>query len=192
MEVKSFDMTTAGAALVAVGAVSGTEPAAAYTGLTEVNCIPQGATVANRIGNKVVIKSIHLNVTISCTALANANVSRCMLVYDRQPNAAFPAIGDIILSQPAGTTSDFSGINMANKSRFQMIRDQTVVVGGSGPFAECLNWYCKGRWEVEYGGTAGTIADFRTGAIYFIAFSTLTITGGATQTDLHCRVRYYD
>jgi len=192
LEVKSCDMVSAGAALGAAAAVVGAEPAAAYTGMTEVNLIRQGATVAQRIGNKVVIKSLDLWAMVN-SSTTGYGVARVMLVYDRQPNGAFPAIGDIILSQPSASVSDFSGINMANKSRFQMIRDEAVVTSGvTGPHAVILHWFCKGKWEVEFGADAGAITDFRTGAIYLIAYYTHNYVNVPSIADIHCRVRYYD
>ena len=62
--------------------------------------------MANRIGNKVIVKSVHARILISAApGAATQEVARVMLVYDRQPNGAFPAIGDILLDQPAGTTN---------------------------------------------------------------------------------------
>lgn len=191
-EVKSCDTTVAAATLVTLGSVTGTEPSVAYTGLTEVNLIRQGATVSQRIGNKIVIKSIDCWFTYYVSSLTHAGVARAMLIYDRQPNGAFPAIADIIKSQPAGTAADFSGINISNKSRFQMIRDEALQITGGSDFAKVVHWYCKGKWETEFGADAGTIADFRTGAIYFIIYETLSVVAVANVGDFHCRIRYWD
>ena len=67
-EVKFFDCTTT---LAAVGIPTpsapptGSEPASPFTGITELNCIQQGATAYNRIGTKILIKSIHLKGILS-------------------------------------------------------------------------------------------------------------------------------
>lgn len=192
-EVKSCDMVlAAGAVLILPAAVAGAEPAAAYTGLTETNLIRQDATVAGRIGNKVVIKSVQVTAHFNVLAVANSGSIRAMLVYDRQPNGAFPILTDIIIAQPAGAASPLSGINIANKSRFQMVRDQYFCINGGGESSKTLSMYCKGRWEVEYGANAGNIGDFRTGAMYFIAFYLTAIAVAPTLSFLHVRNRYYD
>nr|QXP07727.1 MAG: putative capsid protein [Arizlama virus] len=187
-EVKSFDVQVAGGALTALNACAGAEPAAAWAGITEVNCIRQDATVAGRIGNKVVIKSIHCKFNVN-TIAGNLGAVRVMLVYDKQPNGAFPAIADVILDQPAAVTQFFSSLNIANKSRFQVIRDSFMNLDSGQGLIKSCNWYSKGRWETEFGANAGTIGDFRTGAIYLIAAFT---SAASSMASVCCRVRYYD
>lgn len=192
-EVKCFDQSIAGAVgLSAFGGTASAEPAAAFQGITEVNCITQGATVANRIGNKIMIKSIDMRLSFSGIATTLATL-RLMLIYDRQPNGAFPAITDILLSQPAGAAKALSGLNIANKSRFQVIRDQWLDMDPASNLIELVHWYCKGRWESEFGANAGNIGDFRTGALLLVAF--VAAAGGAgpvTFMSSECRIRYYD
>lgn len=191
-EVKSFDCDLAAAAgLVLIAAVAGTEPGAAYTGLTEINCIRQDATVAGRIGNKVVIKSLHLKVALNCAAAVQA-ITRCMVVYDRQPTGAFPAVTDILLEQPAGLAWPHGGLNISNKSRFAVIRDQFFPFDAAQGLVYSINWYMKGRWECEYGANGGNIGDFRTGAIYFICFHSFAVGGNGNIQAMSCRCRYYD
>lgn len=192
-EVKCCDMNlAAAAALGLLAAVAGTEPAAAYTGLTEVNLVRQGATVAERIGNKIMIKSIQLTFELACVAAANQGMCRAMLIYDKQPNKAFPAIGDVILSQPGAVVHPLSGINIANKSRFQMIRDEYINMDSGTGLAQTRKWYCKGRWETEFGANGGTIGDINTGAMYFICYYLTAITAPPNVQYMAARVRYYD
>jgi len=188
-EVKSFDCVWAGGNLVQVAAAAGAEPGAAWAGFAEINCIPQGATVANRIGNKVVVRSVHLKASLVNQIFANAATARMAVIYDKQPNGAFPAYTDIFLDQPIGAANTYSGINIANKSRFTMLRDQFFNLDAAQGQVRTINWYIKGRWEVEYGANAGTIGDFRTGAIYLLgiyAGSVINLNLGSV------RVRYYD
>ena len=191
-EVKCFDENIATAAVLPnLAAVAGTEPAAAYSGMTEINCIRQDATVAGRIGNKVVIKSLHCKFNLTAAAVVTATV-RGMLVYDRQPTGAFPAITDILLDQPLGAANGMGGLNISNKSRFSVIRDKYFAIDAAQSLQIPVNWYVKGRWEVEFGANAGTIGDFRTGAIYFICFQANAAGGNANITQQNCRCRYFD
>ena len=191
-EIKCFDENIAAAAVMSnLAAVAGAEPAAAYTGITEINCIRQDATVAGRIGNKVVIKSIHCKFNMTAADAVTATV-RAMLVYDRQPTGAFPAITDILLDQPLGGANGMGGLNIANKSRFSVIRDQYFAIDKAQSLEIPVNWYIKGRWEVEFGANAGSIGDFRTGAIYFICFQAFAAGGNANLTSQNCRCRYFD
>lgn len=171
------------------GPPSGAEPAAAFAGITELNCVPQGATVANRIGNKIVMKSVHLKFTLTNTALAGLATARVMLLYDSQPNGAFPAYTDIMLEQPLGAATFHGNLNIANKSRFQMIRDSFLNFDEAQANIRTVNLYCKGRWQTEFGGNAGTIADFRTGALFLVA---LCATNVVAMSAGSARIRYYD
>lgn len=159
--------------------------------MTEINCIQQGATVANRIGNKVVIKSLHLKFNIAAAAGVQS-VVRAMVIYDKQPNGAFPALTDILLDQPLGAANAMGGLNIANKSRFAVVRDQFLPVDAAQALVHPINWYMKGRWEVEYGANAGNIGDFRTGSIYVLIFSCYAAGGAAAVTQINCRTRYFD
>lgn len=194
-EVKCWDTPVpAQANLTNIAGVASAEPAAAFLGISELNCVPQGATVANRIGNKIMMKSINFGCTISGTVSTVVSTVRMMLVYDRQPNGAFPAITDVLLSQPAGAATAFTGINIANKSRFLFIRDQFIDIDAGSGLIKTLKWHCKGRWEVEYGANAGTIGDFRTGSLLMIGY--VCVAAGAGNISVgsggQCRIRYYD
>jgi len=61
-EVKTFDciVTAPAASIPLVSAAAGGEPTAAFVGITEINDVRQGAAFYNRIGAKIVIKSVEL------------------------------------------------------------------------------------------------------------------------------------
>lgn len=192
MEVKSFDSIPIGAAAMpTLGTCAGAEPAAGFAGITELNCIQQGATVAQRIGNKVMIKSLHLKVSMISAAAVQACV-RFMIVYDRQPNGAFPAIADILTDQPAAVATPYGGLNIANKSRFQVIRDSFLTFDPAQSQVHNVNIYAKGRWESEFGTNAGNIGDFRTGSVLLVAFTTFLGGGNVQISNGSCRCRFYD
>jgi len=192
-EVKAFDVVITGIANTPLfAAVVPAEPGIAFTGITEVNNLIQGATVANRIGNKIMMKSVDLKLGFHALA-AFTGVLRIMLVYDRQPNGAFATLTDMLLSQPLGAAQAFSGINIANKSRFQMIRDQYLPIDPGAGMAHVVHWYCKGRWETEYGASAGNIGDLRTGAMLVVAYIAITSgVGSVVLNNGQCRIRYFD
>jgi len=191
-EIKSFDVNPIGIAVFpTLAGCVGAEPALGFAGITELNCVQQGATVAQRIGNKIVIKSIHIKFSLISAAAVQACV-RFMLVYDRQPNGAFPLIGDILTDQPAGAATPYGGLNIANKSRFQVIRDQFLTFDPAQSQVHNVNIYAKSRWEVEYGANAGTIGDFRTGALLLVAFSTFLAGGNVQMSNASCRSRFFD
>jgi hypothetical protein len=60
--VKTFDchITVPAVSLPVVTAAAGGEPTAAFVGITEINDVRQGASFYNRIGAKIVLKSVEL------------------------------------------------------------------------------------------------------------------------------------
>lgn len=191
-EVKSFDCVPITMNLTAVAAVLGTEPAAWATGLTCVNEVQQGATYFNRIGSKIVMKSIRLTMNLVTSANTVVTTCRTMLIYDRQPNAAFPLIADI-LSDSAGTQTFSSGINMQNKSRFMVIRDQYNQMDAAQSLIHTVNLFCKGRWETEFKANNGTVGDIATGALLLLVFKGQQVgAGNVTAYDTTVRIRYFD
>lgn len=200
-EIKFFDcaVTAAASGVFGLPTIStpptGGEPGVAFTGITELNCIPQGATSYNRIGTKVVIKSIKFSTTFSMLGTApTTGIVRWMIVYDRQPNGSFPAISSI-LSQNVSTVPGFySGVNMANRSRFLVLRDQTMYFDVHQTNIRPVSTYIRTNLESQFTSTTSTIGDITTGAVYFVAF---TNTAGTAANYFNnyattCRIRYID
>ena len=116
-----------------------------------------------------------------------------MLVYDRQPNRAFPAIGDVLFDAPAGVVYYGSGVNMVNKSRFHVLRDLRIQLDPLAAESAVFHTYTKCRLETEFAADGGTVGDIATGAIYLIAFTgVLTGAGVISMRNVITRIRYYD
>lgn len=199
-EVKFFDLNIASPAAGTFGLFAastpptGSEPAVPFTGITEFNCVPQGATSYNRIGTKILIKSIDFRCVFSMNGTAPTHNSvRYMIVYDRQPNGAFPAFSDIFSTNISTAPTFFSGVNMANRSRFIILRDrvQTLDPDGSGTFS--VKEFIKTKLETQFRTNTGNIGDITTGALYLVAIS---LTGSAasysTMGSATFRIRYFD
>lgn len=192
-EIKSFDQLVVSANLpgIATPPAFG-EPGVGMLGWTCLNEIPQGATFYNRIGNKIVMKSIRVEFTLYAPNTLTTTV-RAFLIYDRQPNGASPALLDLFQLNATGTMGFTTGLNMANKSRFKMLRDQYFTMDTAQSLCHHVNFYCKGRYEVEFKSSTGTIADIATGSVLFGAFIGNAVGAGyASMYDITARIRYYD
>ena len=199
-EIKFFDLTVADSAagVPEVANIVPAEPTVAFSGLTCLNEVRQGATAYNRIGLTIAVKSISIKFCCKIAGTAPDNsILRWLLIYDRQPNGSFPTIATI-LSQNISTAPQFnSGLNMANKNRFSMLRDGYVpLVLNVDNEVDQISEYVKGRWTVEYKADSGNIGDIATGAIFLIAF--VDTAGHHTAANLidmyniQSRIRYYD
>lgn len=199
-EIKFFDCAVTSAAVGGLGLPtiatppSGGEPGVAFTGITELNCIPQGATSYNRIGTKVVIKSIKFSTSISMLGTApTTGIVRWMLVYDRQPNGSFPAISSILSENISTVPGFYSGVNMGNRSRFLVLRDQLINFDADMFRTKAVSVYVRTNLETQFTSTTSTIGDITTGALYFVAFSTTAAAANYFDNfSTTCRIRYID
>ena len=199
-EIKFFDCAVTPADVSGFGLPtiatppSGGEPGVAFTGLTELNCIPQGATSYNRIGTKVVIKSIKFSTTFSMLGSApTTGIVRWMIVYDRQPNGSFPPISAILSENISTVPGLYTGVNMANRSRFLVLRDQTINFDVHLLQIKAVSTYIRTNLETQFSSTTSTIGDITTGALYFIAFTNTAAAANYFKNySTTCRIRYYD
>lgn len=199
VEVKCFDLIVnngAQATLGLIGAVAFTEPNVALAnGYTHLVLPIQGATVYNRVGNKVNVKSIRIRCTLCAGASANPCTVRTLVVYDRQANGAAPAIATILADANTGATTAVSDINIANRNRFYVIRDQIHALDMALCFTKNIDLYAKGNWPMEFSASAGNIGDITTGSFLFIVYTVNVFGAGPTYpniSNLHCRARYLD
>lgn len=97
-----------------------------------LNGIQEGASFYNRVGRRIQMQSVRLlanyDVTGTGTGAGTGNneYHRIMIIYDRQPNGNFPVAADILLTyNDAGATQTtcWSGLNMNNSERFQVLAD---------------------------------------------------------------------
>lgn len=141
--------------------------------ITLLATMAQGVSVNQRIGKKAVYKSIQVrgNLVAGTTTLtADAAV---MIVYDRKPRAALPAITDILVS-----ANSRSFLNDVNSDRFQIVRRWDYAVTGNSAtagqqtdssnigFDEYLDLK-KRPVEFADAGT-GAIGDIAKGALYLV------------------------
>lgn len=196
-EIKFFDcpVTQPAAGLPLVTAPpTGAEPAAAFVGITEVNCVPQGATAYNRIGTKIQIKSVQFGAVFQIAGdSASHNTVRYMLIYDQQPNGAFPALLDILSTNVSTVPGFFSGVNMSNRSRFTVLRDRLVDLDKDTRNQVSVKEFIRCNLESQFRTNTATIGDLTTGAIYLVAFCfDKSAVNYVTMQSATTRIRYAD
>lgn len=207
MEKKSVDWwfdNSSGWGVNQLSAITGTDSYMTAAGTGGMVCltsyIKQGTSFTDRIGNKIRIKSVRVEGTLQAEGTSKTNMARVMLIYDAQPNGAYPAITDIFNSSSNSTTATkfYSGINMNNKSRFIVLKNAFYPLDefGNG-INKKINFMVKKPMDVMYKGNNGTIADVATGALYLITVSEDFLgEGGASGCvayyNLHVRIRFHD
>lgn len=172
----------------------GGEPGVAFVGITEINCVPQGAAAYNRIGTKIVVKSIKFDTTFYLLGTAPTNaVVRWMIVYDRQTNGAFPSFSSLLSENISTAPGLYSGVNMANRSRFLVLRQQSVALDPEHRQAYHASAYIRTNLETQFTSNTTTIGDITTGGLYFVCFADGNTAGTYVITSqARFRIRYYD
>lgn len=181
-----------------------------------LNGVQEGSSFYNRIGRRISMRSLHLKFTLapSGNGAGVGETLRFMVIYDRQPNGAAPAISDLLLDYDntgaTGTTVK-SGMNMNNSDRFVMLRDKILQIPNNGAavalsagqeaimdqFEEKgdFNWFVKLRGsEVHYKATSNpaVIGDIATGALYFVTYSNIAVATSGYNATYLARLRYSD
>lgn len=165
----------------------------------QLNLIPQGSTESQRIGRKVVIKSLYIRGTVTFTPAASTSGVDDVFLYivlDRQCNGAAAAITDVLTSNAMGSAL----VNLANTDRFVILGRKSwklqSAAGVSAAYArDQIPWsfYKKLNVPIEFdsSSTSGAITTIRSNNIFLLAGSGL-IGDDVTTCDATCRIRYSD
>lgn len=154
-----------------------------------LNGIQTGAAFYNRVGARVEGKSLHIRGYIRNIATGIDDVGRVLVVYDRQPNGAFPNITDVIQARDqtgATSNSGVSPVNLDQRDRITILRDYQVYLPSvtntagvltNGPAHQCngnpleFSLFIKLKGLITHFKSSSaptTIADMNTGAIYLV------------------------
>lgn len=210
-EKKSFDMVFVNTAndywLPLAANVTGTNPlltANATGGMTVLNAIPQGTQIDQRVGNKIQISSIRVKASLVITGSAPTfDGIRIMVVYDRNPNGAYPTISTILSdsgivegAMSTANTNFASSQNIAYKDRFLILRDQLLTIDPDCSNIIRYDTFIKRKLETNFKASSnpGVIGDVSTGAVYLIVFDEYgcSSTSNVSIQHVSCRIRYND
>lgn len=173
-------------------------PTAGQIDTASLNVIAQGAGESERVGRKCTLKQINIRGVASLASVTNYNATvdrlRFIVYWDKQTNGATAAVTDIL-----ETAEIQSFNNLANKNRFRILCDKTMVVGTTGGaastgayvFAEAktpFQFYKKLNIPLEFDGATGALTEQRSNNIGVLAIS----DDGNTLLEYNVRVRYAD
>lgn len=185
-----------------------------------LNGVAQGTDMYTRIGRKITIKSIQIKgiaeslifagsaPDITVSQFQSSCIGRIVIFVDMQSNATAPGAFDVLQNSTVGGNSM---MNLNNRDRFKILANYSFPLGPiflqsnatnyisqtvSNP-SFVVDFYKKCNIEVIFnGGTAGTIGDITTGAIYLLAATdqptTGSITPGTWVFNFQSRIRFED
>lgn len=142
--------------------------------VTLMNGVAQGTDYTNRVGRKFVNLTVQLEGSIQpLDTTTGPTKCRVMIIYDKQPNGALPAITDVL-----SASSSNSFMNLNNRDRFIVIRDINVTIGGisnvatqayaQSPTVENVSVYKAIKMETINDGTGATVGDIQSGSIFLL------------------------
>jgi len=162
--------------------------------ITLLNTVPQGAGTSQRVGKKIMLKSLEFHGKAQGNGSANYNYCSILIIYDKRPTGTLPGITDVLNS-----ASPLSFNNDANSDRFETLkRHDFELIGNATDYtaisARRLDFYLplRGRPEVFKAAGTGAIGDISEGAIYQITIGSVAAGTGAANLDGGFRLRYVD
>lgn len=167
-----------------------------YTGsLVLLNGLIQGTTAISRIGNKIRMKTLDINLRIYTAQ--KSRLVRYMIVLDTQPKGAAPTLSNILedLTYWVGPNV-LSQRQKKSIERFVILKNKSFVINDvvttSGQQNETLHHEnLKLNIGVDYGlANTGAIADISVNSIYLVSVSTDASTG--VVMDYASRIRFTD
>lgn len=167
-----------------------------------------GSDFNARVGRKTLVKNIQirgqvqLTPTTSTAAIAatTPQTARMIVLVDLQPNAAAPALADVL------TGAAFGHLNLDNRDRFKILRDKIFPLGpllysntatqsyaGINQGMRNFKFYIPCNQEVIFNGTnGGTIADITSGAIYVLWVGSVAAGALDSAAVITTRTRFVD
>lgn len=168
-----------------------------------------GTEFYNRVGRKIYMKSIQIQGILQNASTGSTDLGRILIVYDTQTNGNAIAFSDVLQdASAAAASSGTSMINLNNRQRFRIIKDQFFyfpavtntggVLTNTQPNMDAvekpfyIDWYIPlNMLETVYNAAnAGAGTDIISGAL-FIMLVTKNFDNQWAFT-FNTRLRFYD
>lgn len=193
---------------VSLGTLPFATATATWVGPNLLNPLAQGTTAQTRIGRKIRVKSVQLRylyTQLASNSVAGMTNPRILIIYDRNPAGALPAVTDIL-----SANNILAFMNLNNTDRFMIISDTFLMdervrnmPDDKSAAATARNYSAHGKFykkfkiplEVQYNdASAGTIADLEKGSFLIMACcdGAQLFTNGTITLTYNSRIRYTD
>ncbi len=137
-------------------------------GFVLLNGSAPGDDFDTRDGRQVRIKSIQITLTYFQHSSAVVTQIRAIVFLDKQPNETTPTVTELL---DTATMVSFRNLNF--RKRFVILRDEVFTMSDSGSKMGIWKYYKQIDAKTVFdAGTAGTIADITTNAIFLMLLST--------------------
>jgi len=158
--------------------------------------VPQGAGVSQRVGKKIVWKSLQCRGVVQNNSAAAGTDDAVLIVYDKRPTGALPAITDILT-----TANSIAFNNDANSGRFTILkRMDFALVGAPSTTTGTESSYVSADFYLPLknlpcnfkAAATGAIGDIEQGALYLVTVGNQAAGTSAATANLAFRTRFLD
>lgn len=161
-------------------------------GIVLLNGIVAGTGKSERVGRKILMKSLELRIKFQKGT--NSNNIRMLIVYDKQANQTLPTCADVV-NVTTSALDPYQAKNLDNAERFVILKDVNIDFANSGSVAP-VTWFQKIflrlNLPVRFDSTAGGYTDITSGSLVLMFFDNNS-TGSAYSTCYYgARVKYSD
>lgn len=166
---------------------------------TLLNGCSPGDGISSRDGRKIRIKSVEARVYIGGnSSYTQQSLVRMILFWDKYPNGSATTIDKILEMTDTAFAIPYAPIDLDNRKRFVILKDKqfSLTPAPNGTYTTRKLVHFKkikvDKDTVFNNGTAATVADIMSGALYMYVFSD---NSNATYPDTHlvtARVRFTD
>lgn len=164
----------------------------------QLNLVPQGTQESQRIGRKIIIRSLRLRFVSRITSAAlvgGAGTVTIFVVQDKQTNGAAASVTSVLTG--TNTTTDMPNLNEVNRfnilKKFTFTLNSTAGIAGAYQLGQkSFDFYKKCNIPIEFDSTTGAITEIRSNNLFLLvgvqeaaADDLINIVGTA-------RIRYTD
>lgn len=156
------------------------------TNIFPLNLTIQGIDDQNRIGDKIIMKSVEIRLlfTAGTNSGPAGNVGRVMLIYDRQTNGGLSTV-QAMLENAASTNQRrnlASPYNVEFRLRFRVLMDRRFRVSAES-YNQTFFLHRKYlRHQTQYNGAGGAIGNIHTGSLVLVIIGDQVVGGGTNAT----------
>lgn len=156
--------------------------------IVQLNSIPAGTTDSARIGDKISLSSLHMNVTLERNNAGDLPAIRVFIIWDKQNTIATP--GDILFVGSGSPFSYLSALVVDDRRHFSVLSDKIYQLDSAGPNNITYRIRKGLRKTTQFDGGSTTVVQ---GALKVIVFSS-TDSAASNKAQMHAyfRVRYTD
>lgn len=167
---------------------------AAHTtgGIIPLNYVNQGDGATSRDGDQFRMKSLDMTFNVSLPSSAvRPNNTRMLLVLDTEPNGVLPLVTDVI-DTASGATYINAPRNLANRSRFVIMKDWLVTLNPNGTEATSRKYFRKIDIKVLYNGATATILTLKNNGLFLLVLGDEAVAATNPVYDISSRIRFID